>query len=73
MIKVSQAFPTLPEPFYDLLCERIKEHGFTDERLKKSVNYVIDHCIYPTPTIAQFISFDKDEPFISSLEGMPER
>ena len=36
-----------------------KEEGFTDERFRDSVHMVIKTCIYPTPTIAQFISFDK--------------
>ena len=36
-----------------------KEEKFTDERFRDSVHCVIKTCIYPTPTIAQFISFDK--------------
>jgi len=40
------------------LIERAREIGFSDERLKSAVNHVIDNCIYPTPTIAEFISFD---------------
>jgi hypothetical protein len=58
--KIKKAFPALPVEFYDILCEKIKEHNFTDHRLVKAVNHVIDSCIYPTPTIAQFITFDKD-------------
>lgn len=36
-----------------------KEEGFTDERFRDAVHTVIKTCVYPTPTIAQFISFDK--------------
>ena len=58
-VKVRQAFPSLPVEFFDILSDRVKENGFSDQRLKDSVTNVIDNCIYPTPTIAQFISFDK--------------
>lgn len=59
MAKIKGAFPTLPREFFTLLSNRIKENGFCDERLNDAVCHVIDNCIYPQPTIAQFISFDK--------------
>jgi hypothetical protein len=49
----------LPVEFFDILSNRLKENNFNDERLRDAVNHVIDNCIYPTPTIAQFIGFDK--------------
>lgn len=57
--KIKNSFPSLPEGFYEIFSERIIDCGFTNERLIDAVNNVIDTCIYPTPTIAQFISFDK--------------
>lgn len=57
--KIKQAFPSLPPGFYDVLSQRISHHKFSDERLRDAVNHVIDNCIYPTPTIAQFVGFDK--------------
>jgi len=57
--KIQAAFSALPKEFYDILSSRLADNGFTDDRLKDAVNHVIDNCIYPTPTIAQFISFDK--------------
>ena len=57
--KIKKAFPTLPIGFYDVFTDRLKANGFNDARLRDAVAYVIDNCIYPTPTIAQFISFDK--------------
>ena len=57
--KVKNAFPNLPSGFYDILSDRIKENGFSDERLIDAINHVIDNCIYPTPTIANFIGYDK--------------
>jgi hypothetical protein len=57
--KIRAAFPALPIEFYEVFDERIKGNGFCNERLLDAVNHVIDHCVYPTPTIAQFISFDR--------------
>lgn len=37
----------------------VRESNFTDERLRDAVKHVICTCPYPTPTIANFISFDK--------------
>lgn len=58
-IKLKQTFPSLPPGFYDIFSERLKANNFTDERLIDAINHVIDNCIYPIPTIANFISFDK--------------
>jgi len=57
--KVKKAFPALPASFYDILAERIKENGFSDQRLKDAVNHVTDTFTYSMPTVAHFISFDK--------------
>jgi len=59
MAKIQNAFPALPSGFYEAMSARLKEAGFCNERLSDAVNHVIDTCIYPQPTIAQFISFDK--------------
>lgn len=57
--KLKQAFPQLPAGFYELLIERIKENGFTDQRLKDAINYLVDNFNYPVPTIANVVGFDK--------------
>lgn len=59
LARLKVAFPTLPKDFYYLLGQRMKEKGFSDEKLKDAVNHVIDNCRYPVPTIAEFLSFDK--------------
>lgn len=59
VVTIKKAFPSLPIDFYDVFTDRLKANGFTDERLRDAVNYVVDTCIYPTPTIANFISFDR--------------
>jgi hypothetical protein len=58
MKKVRAAFPSLPKEFYAILFERVVTVEMTADRLIDSVNNVIDTCHYPTPTIADFISYD---------------
>jgi hypothetical protein len=57
--KIHGAFPSLPKEFYAILQERLTEHKFPDQRLIDAVNHVIDTCVYPTPAIAEFISYDR--------------
>lgn len=57
--KAKTAFPALTADFFEILSQRIRENGFTDDRLRDAVAHVIDTCPYPTPTIANFISFDR--------------
>lgn len=57
--KLKQAFPSLPKGFYDVLTDRIQELGFCDKRLTAAVNNLIDTCTYPTPTIANLITWDR--------------
>jgi hypothetical protein len=59
VVRMKKSFPQLPPGFYDVLSDRLIANGFGDERLTDAVNHVIDTCLYPTPTIASFISFDK--------------
>lgn len=61
MAKIYKAFQGIKDrDYFKILKDRIKEKGFTDERLKDAVNHVIDTCVYPTPTPAQFLSYDKE-------------
>lgn len=68
--RIKAAFPVLTPGFYVVLIDRMKEKGFSDERLKDSVNNVIDNCFYPTPSIANFLSFDSRVKIISYQELM---
>lgn len=56
--KIKNSFPALSGEFYSIFANRIRENGFSDERLTAAVNHVIDNCVYPQPTIAQFIGYD---------------
>lgn len=56
---VKSAFPRLGKGFYKILLERAEAIKFSDQRLLDAVNFVIDNCEYPEPTIAQFMTFDK--------------
>ena len=57
--KLKQAFPALPPGYYDVLAQRVKDTGIGDARLTDAINHVIDTCVYPTPAIANFLSYDK--------------
>ncbi len=59
---IKKAFPALTAGFYDSFDDRVQAHKFTAQRLKDAVAFVIDNCPYPTPTLANFISYDKTVP-----------
>lgn len=58
--KIKKAFPNLEADFYDILIEMLKEEGFSDKRFNDAVDTVIKNCEYPTPTVAKFMSYDKN-------------
>jgi CRISPR/Cas system-associated endoribonuclease Cas2 len=59
--KIYKAFKNITDKdYFQVLKERIKENNFSNEKLKDAVNHVIDTCVYPTPTIANFLSYDKN-------------
>ena len=49
----------LSDKWYIEFDEALKSNNFTDERLIAAVNYVRDTYIYPKPSIANFIAYDK--------------
>lgn len=57
--QIKKAFPSLPITFFDTFDDRIRANNFSNQRLMDAVAYVIDNCVYPQPTIAHFISFDR--------------
>lgn len=59
VVIIKKAFPALPLGFYDVFMDMVRENNFTDDRLRNAVKHVICTCVYPSPTIAQFISFDR--------------
>jgi hypothetical protein len=56
---LKNAFPALPKGFYDIMIDRMRANGFSDDRMRDAVANVIDTCLYPTPTIANLISWDR--------------
>lgn len=64
---ISKTFPALPVGFFDILIDRIKACRFSDERFHDAIVNVIDTCHYPTPTIADFIQFDKRIPCFNNM------
>ena len=59
MARLKIAFPSLPKEFYGLLGNRMKEKGFTDDKMRDAINYVIDNCKYPIPTMSEILSYDR--------------
>lgn len=45
--------------FFEVFSEALVNNGFSDSRLQDATSHVIENCVYPAPTIAQFISWDK--------------
>ena len=66
--KLKLAFPSLELNFYEIFSDRIIANGFSNDRLKDAVNSVIDNCVFPSPTIAQFIAYDKHIKIYSYLD-----
>ena len=59
--KILQAFPKMPIEMFNILKDRFKANGFTDQRLRDAVGNVIDtyEGWDKLPNIANFILFDK--------------
>jgi len=45
--------------FFEVFNDMLRVSGFSDQRLRDAVDHVIQNCVYPNPTIAQFLSWDK--------------
>jgi len=56
---LKHSFPALPKEWYDVLSQMIVEEQFSNQRLNDAVWHVIRTCVYPTPTIANVLSYDK--------------
>lgn len=63
--KLQAAFPKQSLDFFNVLVERIKANGFSDERLTDAVNNVIDNFQYKELNIADIIKWDKREKLIT--------
>jgi hypothetical protein len=59
VIKLKFAFPKLQMGFYEILGSMLIDEKFTDQRLIDSTNNLIKTCIYPEPTIASLLGYDK--------------
>jgi len=70
--KLKLAFPALEPGFYLLLKEGLRLYNFTDQRLYDAINNCIYTCIYPTPTIANIIQFDKKIKLFSYREVLEQ-
>ena len=51
-------FNNIDEKMQIILLDRVKEHGFTNERFMDAIKFVIDTSKYPSMTIADILQFD---------------
>lgn len=63
MQKLAAAFPfedaTKAAVFFALMVERMQDNGFTSQRVRDAVNWVIDNFRYRQLAIADILSFDR--------------
>lgn len=59
IVKLKRAFPKLPDGWYTILEEMLDEEKFTDQRFTDAVIHLIKTSIYPEPTIANLLTFDR--------------
>lgn len=64
-IDLKKTFPKLPDGWYDILEKMLDEEKFTDKRLIDATNNLIKTCIYPEPTIANILGYDKKQKLYS--------
>ena len=57
--RIMAAFPKLEKEWHDIFYEMVIEEGMSDDRLIAAVNNAIKTIIYPEPTIANFLNYDK--------------
>lgn len=57
--KIQDAFPKLHSGWFKILDQMLDEEKFSEEKFRDAVNCLIKYCVYPEPTIANILSFDK--------------
>lgn len=58
-VALKKAFPKLPDGWYDILEKLLDTEKFTDQRLIDATANLIKTCVYPEPTIANILGYDK--------------
>lgn len=58
-VTIKKAFPKLSIGWYEILEEALDDENFTDQRLLDATKNLVKTCVYPEPTIANLIGFDK--------------
>ena len=70
MREIKKAFPELPAGWFDVLKKRCREKGFTNIQFRDAVNNLIDTCVYPKPTIANVLTWDRRIEIFTEYELM---
>jgi hypothetical protein len=56
---LKKAFPKLPDGWYDILEKLLDVEKFTDQRFIDATLNLIKTCVYPEPTIANILNYNK--------------
>jgi hypothetical protein len=59
LARLKAAFPKTERLLFNLIAERVVEHGFTAERLADAVSHVIDTFRYKELNVADIVQFDR--------------
>lgn len=70
--KLTVAFPSMSDEFFDLLTECIAKKGISADRLEYAVNHVLDNFTYKTLTIADIMSIDRKVEIMTYAEMVAE-
>ena len=70
--KLSVAFPSMSEAFFNLLAERIAKKGISAERLEYAIDHVIDNFSYKHLNISDIMSIDSKVEIMTYAEMVAE-
>lgn len=70
--KLSVAFPSMSEAFFNLLAERIAKKGISAERLEYAIDHVVDNFSYKHLNISDIMSIDRKVEVMSYSEMLNE-
>lgn len=59
IVRLKDSFPKLENGWYRQLQRFIEAERFTDKRFDDAVDNLIKTCVYPEPTIASLLGYDK--------------
>lgn len=70
--RIRRVYPSLSAGFYRELVLRLIKKKFSDDKFSRAIDNVFDTCRF-TPTLADFISYEPNEPLPEKTQGKEER